>query len=240
VTVFARRLADEECLAALATARAVRMPRLLPTSTALEMTHAVEQAKPQWVSAFNGDQFSLGNAWYTHLESGKERHYFRDARKADTLVEQILPGMQKNVRELLQAFVGALVCPREGFCGAGVHIFLPDCPVAKKGGSVHFDLEGLRSEEERKSRALSLVIMLQNARRGGGLRLWPARHTMDMHPNAAERKASYETVGYEAGDAVIFESRRLHQIEPFSGDCARISITAHARERGDGTWESWF
>jgi hypothetical protein len=238
--VFARRLADQECLAALTTSRAVKMPGLLSVAVAESLARAVEQAEPQWVPAFNGDQFSLGNAWYTHLESGRERHYFRDAQKADGLVEQALPGMQASVRAFLSAFVGAPVHPREGFCGAGVHVFLPECPVAEKGGSVHFDLEGLRSAEERGARALSLVIMLQNAQRGGGLRLWPARYAGRLHPTTVERNAAYQTVGYETGDAVIFESQRLHQIEPFTGTRARISITAHARERSDGTWESWF
>jgi hypothetical protein len=237
---LARRISKRQRLVALEQQRHVQIGARLSRSLVKDVTQRVLEAEHLWTPAFKGAQHSLGNAWYTHLESGKERLYLRDAAKADAHVERVLPGLQAGVRALFEAFVDAPVRQRPGFCGAGVHIFLPDCPVARKGGSVHFDLEGLRSESERRARALSLVVMVQNADAGGGLRLWEARYTGRIRPSKREREAPYETVTYACGDAVFFESQRLHQIEPFRSKRARISITAHACKCEDGTWQAWF
>ena len=116
---------------------------------------------------------------------------------------------------------------------------LDGSPVAERGGSVHFDLEGLRDDAERAAPALSLVMVLQTAEAGGGLRVWPTRYHGSSHANAAERRAQYTYLAYEPGDLVVFESQRLHQIEPFSGDRARITVTAHALWK-DERWQVWF
>jgi hypothetical protein len=232
--------ATHATLAALASTRAVRLPGLLAPSVADTLAERVLAARPAWASAFGGEQHSLGLAWYTHFETGKERHYFRDALASDAQVERILPGMQAGVREVIAAFVGAPVLPRPGFCGPGVQIFLADSPVARNGGVVHFDLEGLRTTAERKQRALSFVLMLQPPLRGGGLRLWPALYAGRLHPTNLQRAEAAEVMAYSAGDAVFFASQRLHQIEGFAGGCARITITAHALQRPDSTWLSWF
>jgi hypothetical protein len=44
----------------------------------------------------------------------------------------------------------------------------------------------------------------------------------------------------QAGDAVLFDSFVLHQIEPFSGDAPRLSATVHAMQIAPGAWETWF
>ena len=48
------------------------------------------------------------------------------------------------------------------------------------------------------------------------------------------------TVRAEAGDALLIDSRRLHQIRPFRGGADRVSITVHAAEVDRGVWETWF
>lgn len=232
--------AFSERLERLGEARAVHLPAVITQEQAAVWTEAVFAARDVWSSDFGGDQFALGHAWYTHLETSRVRQYFRDAAKADQRVERALPGMQQMVRTLIAAFTEGTAAPRPGFCGAGVHVFLPRCPVAQKGGSIHFDLEGLRTDQELTSRALSFVLMLQPAEQGGGLRLWNARYAGNVHPSPSMRKAAYETVSYGVGDAVLFESQRLHQIEPFGGETPRVSITAHALERTPSQWEVWF
>ncbi len=236
----ARALLPAESWDTLFEARALRLPALLERETARAMAEQVLAAREQWTEDFGGAQFSLGRAFYTHLETGRERHYFKDASKADLRVEAVLPGMQAGVRALVAAFVAEPTLPRPGFCGPGVHVFLPGCEVAKKGGSVHFDLEGLRDDAERGSPALSLVIMLRPADEGGGLRIFPGRFSGSHRATAAESKAPFETLAYDAGDAIVFESQRLHQIEPFAGASPRISITAHALRRPEGLWHVWF
>ncbi len=235
-----RALLPEESWSVLRSARALRLPALLEAETARAMAERVLAARAQWTEDFGGAQFSLGRAFYTHLETGRERHYFKDAQKADARVEAVLPGMQAGVRALVAALVGEPVAPRPGFCGPGVHVFLPGCEVAKKGGSVHFDLEGLRDDAERGGAALSLVIMLRPAESRGGLRVFPGRFSGSVHACAAESKAPFETLDYAAGDAIVFESQRLHQIEPFAGSSPRVSITAHALRRPEGLWHVWF
>lgn len=225
---------------ALAGQRLVQVACVLPDPTCADLTARILAAEPEWTADFGGDQFSLGRAWYTHLESGRTRHYFRDAAKANALVERVLPGVQAGVRAWIAAFVGAEAVSRPGFCGPGAHVFLPGSPVAEAGGTVHFDLEGLRTEAERHGPALSFVLMLQPADAGGGLRLWEARYRGSAHPSRAAAGAPFVTHEYAAGDALVFESQRLHQIAPFAGAAARISITAHALRTPEGPWHVWF
>ncbi len=236
----ARALLPAESWHVLREARALHLPELLERGAAQAMAQQVMAARERWTEDFGGAQFSLGRAFYTHLETGRERHYFKNAPQADARVEAALPGMQAGVRALLAAFVSEPALPRPAFCGPGVHVFLPGCEVAKKGGSVHFDLEGLRDDAERSSPALSLVIMLQPAEVGGRLRMFPGRFSGSLRAAAAECKALFEPLDYAAGDAIVFESQRLHQIEPFAGASPRISITAHALRRPAGYWEVWF
>lgn len=236
----ARALSRPEQWAALAAARVVHAPGLLTGQSCHAMLERITSASSEWTQDFGGDQLSLGRAWYTHYESGRTRHYFRDATRANALVERVLPGMQDGVRALVADFVGEPAVFRPGWCGPGVHLFVPGSPVAEQGGSIHFDLEGLRDEKERQRPALSVVVMLQPAERGGALRLWPTRYRGAMHPSEAEQAGAYQSHRYARGDAMLFESQRLHQIAPFSGAQMRVSITAHALRTDAGVWQVWF
>lgn len=218
----------------------VHVPRLLTEPACAELVARVMAAESEWTEDFGGDQFSLGLAFYTHYESGRARHYFRDAARANARVERVLPGVQEGVRALFQELVGEPTVFRPGWCGPGVHVFVADSPVGRGGGSVHFDLEGLRTEAERRGPALSLVVMLQPAERGGGLRLWAARYEGELHAAEHDVRAGFVSHEYGIGDAIVFESQRLHQIAPFGGDLARISITAHALREPTGRWVVWF
>ncbi len=205
----------------------------------------VLSAEAQWTADFDGEQFALGRAFYTHLETGRASDYFRDAAASDALVESVLPGMQANLRAWAASVVGAPVRPRAGWCGAGVHVFPARGEVAELGGVVHFDTEGLTPHQlATGARALSLVLVLQPAHMGGGLRLWDVRYAGHDHPTRQEIAAPSARLDYRAGDLVVFDSRRLHQIEAFGGAVPRISITLHAvevdRSASAPQWECWF
>lgn len=203
----------------------------------------VRKAKSDWTSDFGGEQYALGSAFYTHLETGKSRDYFEDAAASDRRVERHLPGLQAKMRNLLAELLGANVRTRYGFCGAGVHIFPKRAAVAKRGGVVHYDVEGLApSHLAAKQATATLVLMLQPATFGGGLRVYRATYSGHEHPSDEELDTEFETVKYEAGDAFLMESTRLHQIRPFRGPRDRISATLHAVEvdASAGVWESWF
>ena len=109
---------------------------------------------------------------------------------------------------------------------------------------MHFDTEGipcdLSSRLRGRSRALSFILMIQCPETGGGLRLWNATYEGRDAPTAEEVASSSLHVDYEAGDLLVFDSYRLHQIQSFEGLRARLSATLHALESSPGIWETWF
>ena len=216
---------------------------VLAASECKELASIVKRAKSDWTSDFDGEQYSLGSAFYTHLETGKSRDYFEDAADSDRRVEKHLPGLQARMRNLLAELLAVTVRPRYGFCGAGVHVFPKTAAVAKRGGVVHYDVEGLApSHLAAKQATATLVLMLQPAAFGGGLRVYRVKYTGCEVPSDHELESAFETVKYEAGDAFLMESTRLHQIRPFRGPRDRISVTLHSVEVDavTGVWESWF
>jgi hypothetical protein len=220
---------------------AVVLERWLDAAECARWASAVLAAEGAWTADWGGEQFSLGRAFYTHLEQGRAREYFANAAASDGAVERALPGMQARVIALVGELVGGEARQRRGWCGPGVHVFPPGEPVAEDGGVVHFDHEGLTERHMDAGRpALSIVIMLQPPERGGGLRLWDVFYEGDADVDADELDEPAGTASYGAGDVVVLSSYRLHQIEPFSGDRSRISITAHAAEVDDGVWDVWF
>ena len=208
---------------------------VLDAARATEWAHAVLAAEAQWNADFEGEQFSVGRAFYTHLETERAAEYFREAARSDALVERILPGMQAWSRALLARLTGGHSVRRDGWCGPGVHVFPAGGEVAREGGVVHHDHEGLSEAQiARRTRALSLVVMLQPPARGGGLRVYAT----DCEDRADAGASAL--IEYGVGDLVAIDSHRVHQIQPFPGRRHRVSITIHAVEVTQGVWESWF
>lgn len=208
---------------------------LAPTQCA-RWTQAVYDARAQWIEDFGGEQFALGRAFYTHVESGRASEYFADARASDERVERAVPGMAAWMRSMFAAMVGGGARARQGFCGPAVHVFPAGEKVAREGGVVHFDVEGLTSHHiARRTRTATLVVMLQPPEARGGLLLWNKRFPEDDPGDEAPVVLRYQT-----GDAVLMDSYRLHQIEPFEGALDRVSITLHGYEVDRGRWEVWF
>jgi hypothetical protein len=198
-------------------------------------------ARERWTPDFGGEQFTLGRAFYTHLETSRAREYFAAAASSDALVEAVLPGVAARTLALLGRVVGGITRPRPGFCGPGIHIFPAGSKVARQGGVLHFDLEGLTEHQRRTGqRAVTLVWMLQPSLTGGGLRLWDALYEGRPDSEIDEGAHAHVTVRSDAGDAVLIDSRRLHQIRPFRGAKDRVSITVHGAEIDRGVWETWF
>ncbi|MFO0676898.1 MAG: hypothetical protein U0169_10205 [Polyangiaceae bacterium] len=208
---------------------------------AADMTALVYRARKEWTPAFGGAQWSLGIAWYTHLEEGKGREYFANVDASRVRVDIALPGLVAFVEGGLELLLDGRVEPRRGFAGPGVHVFPAGGPCAKDGGDVHFDTEGL-TPAERASRveAFTFVLMLQPAESGGGLRVWNERFDPDDPTPEAERGTGTPAlVTYGPGDLLVLDSYRLHQIEPFGGTKDRISLTCHA-VLADARWQIWF
>ena len=214
-------------------------PAAVSPAECARWVRGVYDARAHWTPNFGGVQFTLGRAWYAHLEEDRADEYFAVAAESDALVERWVPGLQARMLALLSTLVGAPVTPRAGWCGAGVHIFPAGAWVAENGGDIHFDTEGLEEDElAARAPALSVVLMLQPPARGGGLRVWEALYDGEDAVAEPERIAS-TIVEYGAGDLVAFDSYRLHQIQSFGGALDRISATAHVVST-DGGWRAWF
>lgn len=202
---------------------------------------AVLAAEARWNRDFGGEQYSLGRAWYTHREAGLGREYFAGAAASDALVERVLPGFQQRMRSLVAVALGVEVVARRGWCGAGIHVFPPGGVVAKRGGVIHFDTEGLPARHlESRRAAVTALLALQPAERGGGLRVWDRTWSGEGHVEVRPGTARRAEAAYRPGDLVLMSSYRLHQIEPFQGPAARITATLHLAEVDPGRWESWF
>ena len=203
-------------------------------------TDRVYAAKDHWIENFGGAQYTLGRAWYTDLEQDREDEYFARAIESDALLERVAPGLQQRMYDLVGTVVGAYVEQRDGWCGPGVHVFPPMGDVARRGGDIHFDTEGLTEDQlAARAPALSFVLMLQPAETGGSLRVWDSKFEGDAAPAAPSPQLRSGVASYQAGDLVVFDSYRMHQIQSFSGTLDRISITAHAVWTGVH-WEVWF
>ena len=231
---------DAPLVGLLDEALAVRVKKAISAEQAAEWARGVVRAREHWVSDFGGAQFSLGRAWYTHLEQHRTGDYFRDPAGSDALVERYCPGLQDAMRGLVARSVGASVVARPGWCGPGVHVFPAGALVANKGGDVHYDSEGLTPAHAReRAPALTIVLMLQPPVSGGGLRVWDLRYEGTDAYEDEDLDCANVIVPYEIGDLVFLDSYRMHQIQPFSGSIDRISATCHAAFVA-GQWESWF
>lgn len=218
-------------------ARALRVRGALSVQACEDHTLNIMKARRSWTRDFHGDQFSLGRAWYTHLETDREEEYLDHAAASDALVQRVLPGLQDHLIQLVANMVGAPVVRRPGWCGPGVHIFPAGGVLAQRGGEVHFDAEGLSEEQcNQHAPALSAVLMLQAPTSGGALRLWDATYG---DPEAAPANGPFDDVDYRVGDLALFSSHRLHQIQAFGGALDRVSMTAHT-VLDEGRWECWF
>ena len=218
---------------------AVQYQGVLSRRACVALVRGVYAGRDDWVSNFDGVQFTLGRAWYVHLETDREDEYFDGAAASDASVERFVPGLADQLLDLMQRFLGGPVARREGWCGPGVHVFPAHAWVSHHGGDVHFDCEGLTDDQlAAHADAVTAILMLQPAAQGGGLRVWDHLYE-DEDTEEAPGSSRCEIVAYGAGDLVFIDSYRLHQICASSGPLDRISMTAHAVWNG-ACWETWF
>jgi hypothetical protein len=212
----------------------------LPAATAASWSAKVLGARKLWTADFGGDQYSLGSAFYTYLETQQNAAYFSQVANSDARIESVLPGAQAFATAFMADMLGAkAVRQRFGFSGPGIHIFLPGGALAKRGGVIHVDTEGLSPVHlAQRQRAYTLVLMLQAPSWGGGLHVWPLESDSDRDLDLSELEPT--RVRYRPGDALLMPSRAVHQIRPFRGEHARISLTLHGVEVDEGIWETWF
>ena len=217
-----------------------RIPGFLDPAACARFTRGVYEGRAEWTEDFDGAQFTLGRAWYTHLEQDRTGAYFGDAGASDARVEAYCPRLQALLRDAISTHVGAGSVPRRGFCGPGVHVFPAGGWLARRGGDVHFDVEGLAPAQlKERAPALTCVLMLQPPETGGALRVWDATYEGSAEPTEAMLAGGSVDVDYAQGELLVLDSYRLHQIRPFGGTNDRISATCHAA-RVAGSWETWF
>lgn len=237
----ATRASLHGALAELAAHAVVRAPALLPPPDAAHLARRILDARDAWTADFGGAQYSLGRAFYTHLETGRAGEYFAHAREADATVERVAPGLQAALRARFAEAVAGVARARVGYCGPGVHVFPAGSEVARRGGVAHWDVEGLAPEHTaRGRRAATLVVTLQAPARGGALRVWDAVWNGRDDADAGSLATPTRDLRTRPGDALFFASYRLHQIRPFTGPLARVTATVHGVEVDAGVWDTWF
>jgi len=219
---------------------ALRYARALDEDQAAAFARGVYAGRSAWTSNFGGVQYTLGRAWYTHLEEDREDEYFEHAQASDANVRRYCPGLQAWMMSTLSQLLGAPTFQRAGWCGPGIHVFEAGSEISHNGGDVHFDTEGVGHEQvEARTPAMSFVLMLQPPESGGGLRVWDQLFDGDEHPEMPGEEVASAVVPYDAGDLVVIDSYRLHQIQAFEGKVDRLSMTAHV-VLVDSAWEVWF
>jgi len=224
----------------LAEALAVRVRGAEDRERVASWAAGVRAAREAWVTDFGGAQFSVGRAWYTHLEQGRAGEYFAAVPESDATVERVCPGLQDAMRALASRVVGVPVVARPGWCGPGVHVFPAGALVSKRGGDIHFDTEGLTpAHVADRAPALTLVLMLQPPESGGELSVWDVAYAGTDAYEDDDLTRAKSTCAYGPGDLVVIDGYRLHQIQPFSGTVDRISATCHVAFVA-GQWETWF
>ena len=120
----------------------VRIAEAVSAEQCAAWTAGVYEGRAAWVHDFEGEQASLGRAWYTHLEQDKTREYFAGAAASDATVERYCPGLQASMRDWMSRIIGAPVVQRRAFCGPGVHVFPAGNVCSREGGEVHYDRGG--------------------------------------------------------------------------------------------------
>lgn len=234
----------EGAIELLSSYAAVVIPKYFDAERCATWTEGVYAAREEWTKDFDGEQFSLGRAFYTHLETGRSKSYFEDTAMSDARVERFAPGLQRAMFDLARLVVNSKhVIQRRGWCGPGVHVFPPNGPVAERGGVQHYDTEGLTAHHiEQRRPAVTLVAMLQPTEEASecALRVWDVLYSGSDDPTDSELERPNDVAIYETGDVILINSYRLHQIHPFKGNRDRISATIHAAQSDTKVWECWF
>ena len=203
---------------------------------------ASTRARADWTPCFEGVQFTLGRAYYTHLEEDRDDEYFARRPRSDALVERALPGLQARVRAHPRR-AGGRARRRRGPAGA-----VPACTSFRRAtGSPRTAATSTstpracsRTSSAARAPALSAIVMLQPPARGGGLRVWDALYDGRRRGALARRaRARAPSSSTRPATWCVIDSYRLHQIQPFAGARDRISVTAHL-VFADGRWQAWF
>jgi hypothetical protein len=215
-----------------------------------KIVDAFYAAQNDWVSGFGGQQYSLGEAWYHYVETGtggNPAEYLDRAVPSRDIVERHITGLHDYVLSFLSKLhPDREVKIRDHWAGPGIVTFLANNYVAKRGGGIHFDTDGLTQEELKNPdfRLRSYVSTLQKPKTGGDLRLWDYRYDDNVGEDVLEDPKNYSDVVrsriiYEQGDLCMFDGLKAHKIEAFEGDKDRVCLTFHTAER-ENKLEVWF
>src|ERR1700722_16597315 len=85
---------------------ALRFPNAIHSAERAAHVERVLAASDEWTPNFEGAQFTLGHAWYTHLEEDRAAEYFATAGESDRVVEGAAPGLQERMFALASGFLG--------------------------------------------------------------------------------------------------------------------------------------
>lgn len=211
---------------------------------------AFYNARSDWSEGFKGQQYSLGEVWYHYAETNEGVETYREqAVNSRDIFEKHIPGLHAHILNFLcDTLNTSSVSIRDGWAGPGIVSFLSQNYVAKNGGGLHYDIEGLSVEEmtDPAFELYSFVSMLQKPDSGACLYTWDKRYDHNdakdrenspMMSSVAGKKRAY--INYQLCDLWMFKGLNAHHIEKFTGDLDRICLTFHIAKRNDH-WDVWF
>jgi hypothetical protein len=131
----------------------------------------------------------------------------------------------------------------------GINILLDSSENPGDVGT-HADYQGLAPYPEmmfsKDTLMFTAILSISTPRQGGGLRVWPKRHTADSIPNKTFFKTGYSDLDYTVGGVTIIDSFFYHKVNGFVLDEAhpeRMVGVIHFLYRKTPTgafWEHWF
>ena len=239
--------------AVMAVHPAVIVRGAIPRATAEAAVVKFMKLRSEWDPGPVPDEFNFGTVFYAHAMNKNIDDYFSRASLVNQRMTRDFPDLFASVMRLAQDLIkDEEVIYRPGWTGPSFVYLGPDSISSSEGGTIHIDWEGFSKWDHPKTEdllssaeleAYTIVLMLQNAPNGGGVRVWDKRfdlaHRGDFIPDPGSAPdAPFATSHYGVGDLVIFHSMTVHQIQPYSGG-ARITLNFHLLRRNT-SWHLFF
>ncbi|NET62222.1 MAG: hypothetical protein F6K47_40785 [Symploca sp. SIO2E6] len=217
--------------------------------TRLEIVEKVYRLSSEWSSNFNGELYSIGSVWYSHVGSVNENDYFINSESSNAKFRNIFPELEESINDFCSFFFESSVQIREGWAGPGIVILRENSNSAKLGGPIHVDWDALSNEQihdPNRSKAFSFILVLQKPKIGGNLIVLDKQYDFQVDGSIesfdsvlCQPEIKSLEVPYCEGNLIIINSLNLHSIQPFSGSNDRICLIFHSAEFS-GEWKRWF
>ena len=197
-----------------------------------------------WTSSYEGEQFSLGLAWYTFEETDTRQEYRDRLNASNAFLQREFEPVQEKILNFLKCAAGTDRVRLRPNWGLPAFVIFPENELtAKSGGDIHIDYNGLNEAEldDPNGKYYSFVCLIESPGAATSLRIWNKRYRSgeDKDPGVAPNNCEHYDFEYTVGGLLCFDSLVTHQILPFDGTRPRVCLTFHVKKSGED-WLYWF